>query len=147
MQSKTKKVYAEDLNYYRTGKSGPDAWITLAKGEIRRAGGTVQAEAFGSDASGRAAYMLTFQIGGDQFKLVWPVLESRDPKNEQAARVQAATMLYHDIKAKCVTAKVMGARAAFLPYLLLPTGQTASQSSSADLLEMLPKLLLIGGGK
>ena len=135
-----KHVYAEDVNYWQTSTSEPDAWIARAKAEIKSAGGVVMGEAFGQDADGRSAYMLAFAFGTEQFRAVWPVLPSKT-RNERAARIQAATMLYHDIKAKCVAAKVHGARAAFFPYLLLSDGRVASAATEPALMDAWPKLL------
>lgn len=137
-------AYAEDLNYWKTGTSAPDTWIDKAKAEIRAAGGKTGNEAYGRDSTGRAAYMLEFSFGGEHFKAVWPVLASR-AGNEKAAKIQACTMLYHDIKAKCVSAKVHGARAAFFQFLLLPDGRTAAQVAAPELVDLYPKLLTAGG--
>ena len=136
-------VYAEDVNYWKTGTTAPDTWIDNAKKEIRAAGGKTLGEAFGSDDQGRAAYMLEFSFGGERFRAVWPVLRSR-AGNVKAARIQAATMLYHDIKAKCVSAKVHGPRAAFFQYLMLPDGRTAAQVAAPELTTTYPKMLAAG---
>ena len=134
--------YAEDVNYWLTGTSSPDTWIERTKREIVAAGGVPLGFAYGEDA-GRSAYMLQFRFGNETFRAVWPVLTSR-AGNEKAARIQAATMLYHDVKARCVSMKVLGARAAFFTYLLLPDGRTAAQLAAPELADMVPKLL--GGG-
>ena len=134
--------YAEDVNYWKTGTSAADTWIDKAKAEIRAASGKVVNEAFGSQ-EGRAAFMLEFTFGADRFRVVWPVLPSKT-KAERAARVQAATMLYHDVKAKCVSAKVHGARAAFFQYAVLPDGRTAANVAAPELLDLYPKLLKAG---
>lgn len=76
------------------------------------------------------------------FKLMWPVLPSREG-NVKAARIQAATMLYHDVKAKVVTAKVLGTRAAFFQYLLLPDGRSASEATTPELANQIPQLLAL----
>ncbi len=135
--------YAEDIgHYWQTSKTSPDTWMDKAKREIQRAGGQVTAEGFVSETqTGRIAYMLAFTFGDNQFKVVWPVLPSKSGK-EKAARIQATTMLYHDVKARCVSAKVRGFRAAFFSYVTLPNGQTASEASDRALLETLPALLL-----
>ncbi len=138
------QVYADEVNYWKTGTTAPDTWIDNAKKEIARAGGKVLGEAFGRDESGRAAYMLDFAFGSERFRAVWPVLPIRRPQDERAARIQAATMLYHDIKAKCVSAKVHGARAAFFQYLALPDGRTAAQLAAPELTTTWPKLLTSG---
>lgn len=85
--------------------------------------------------------MLEFEFGKDRFRAVWPVLPSKT-KNERAARIQAATMLYHDVKAKCVAAKVHGVRAAFFQYAVLPDGRTAAQVAMPDLVNLYPKMLV-----
>jgi hypothetical protein len=140
------ELYAEDVNYWKSGTSAPDTWIDRARKEIAAAGGKVLNEAFGRDEKGRAAYLLDFAFGSERFRAVWPVLRSR-AGNERAARIQAATMLYHDIKAKCVSAKVLGVRAAFFQYLTLPDGRTAAQLATPELSERYPKLLTAGEGR
>jgi len=137
-------IYAEDVNYWQTERTPTSAekWIDKTKAEIKAAGGRVLNEAFGS-ADGRAAYMLEFTFGGDRFRAVWPVLPSKT-KNERSARIQAATMLYHDVKAKCVSAKVHGPRAAFFQYALLPDGRTLAQLATPELVNLYPKMLATG---
>lgn len=133
-------LYAEDVNYWKTSKSSPDTWVDRTKHQIERLGGQVLMEGFGSEPiTGRAAFMLAFEIDGDKFKAIWPVLPSKG-NNERAARVQAATMLYHDVKAKCVSAAVLGARAAFFSFLLLPNGRTAAEASTPELMQAIPEL-------
>ncbi len=137
-------IYAEDVgNYWKTSTSAPDTWIDKTKAEIRAAGGRVLKDAFG-DQEGRAAFMLEFTFGTDTFRAVWPVLPTRKPADARAARVQAATMLYHDVKSKCVSAKVHGKRAAFFQYAVLPDGRTAAQVAAPELVEAYPRLLLTG---
>lgn len=133
--------YAEDIgNYWKTGQSSPDTWIDKAKAEIKAAGGHVLSEAYGRDVDGRAAFLLGFRFGHENFRVVWPVLKSKT-NNERAARIQAATMLYHDIKAKAVSAKVHGVRAAFFQYLALPDGRTIATLSTPELQASYPKML------
>lgn len=139
--------YAEDVNYYKTGQSSADSWIEKAKKEIAGAGGKVLGEAFGSESGGRSAFMIQFAFKDEPFKLMWPVLPTRanTPAAERAAKIQAATMLYHDVKARCVAAKVLGFRTAFFNFLLLPTGETASQLATPELAIALPEMF--GGRK
>lgn len=137
-----KLPYGEDVNYWQTGQSSPDKWTEKTKKQIQTLGGQVLMEGFGSEpTTGRSAYMMAFEIEGDQFKVIWPVLPSKKG-NEIAARRQAATMLYHDIKAKCLSAVVLGARAAFFSYLLLPDGRTTSEASLPELMKDIPDLFL-----
>lgn len=132
--------YAEDVNYWKSGTSSPDTWIDRARKEIEGADGKVLNEAFGRDGTGRAAYLLEFAFGTERYRAVWPVLPSR-AGNERAAKIQAATMLYHDVKVRCVSAKVLGVRAAFFSYLLLDDGRTAAQMATPELTQHYPKLL------
>lgn len=134
-------AYAEDVNYWQSSRTSPDTWLDKAKQEIERVGGQVAAEGFVSEAlTGRSSFMLAFSIEADNFKLLWPVLESKTGK-VKAARIQAATALYHEVKAACVKAKFLGARSAFFAYLMLPNGKTASESSASELIAALPELL------
>ena len=132
--------YGEDVNYWQTGSSSPDTWMEKTKKLILDLGGQVLMEGFGSEPTiGRSAFMLAFEIEGDNFKVIWPVLPSKTGK-ELAARRQAATMLYHDTKAKCLSAVIVGARAAFFSYLLLPDGRTAVEASIPELQTDIPSL-------
>ena len=103
--NKSKQVYAEDLNFWMTGRGSPDEWIERAKRQITDLGGRILAEAFGADSNGRAAYILGLEIGGDRFKIVWPVVKSKSG-NVLAEKRQAATTLYHVVKANCLDAVV-----------------------------------------
>lgn len=140
---KTKnRIFADDLPYWKTSTSSPDTWIDKAKGEIVKAGGKVTGEAFASDSDGTAAFLLLFTFGNDKFKVSFHVLEPRQSKDLFAAKRQAATMLYHDIKARCLLVKVFGARRRFADFLMLPDGSaTVGDAVDGDILE-LPKLLM-----
>ena len=120
-----KKKYAEDVNYWKTGNSAPGVVLERARKEIDKTGGTVMASGEVSDGEGGSAYLLAFTLDNDSYKVSWPVLESRS-KDVAAARRQAATMLFYDVKSRCVTAKVLGARVAFTAFLVLPGDQTVA---------------------
>lgn len=135
---------AEQANYWKTGKSSTEKFIDAAKRQLKTLGGEFRGEGFGSDGNGKAAFMLAFSIKGDDFKIIWPVLPSRTG-DEKAARMQAATMLYHYIKAVCLYAVVVGPKTAFFSHYLLEDGRVAAQVSGYELAEMTPRLLL--GGK
>lgn len=140
-----KKRYAEDLNFWKTGRSSPETWVTRAKKQIETLGAKIEAEAFGADDT-KAAYMLGFSINGEKFSIVWPVMQSWRG-DIFAARVQAATMLYHYTKSVCLYAVVVGPRAAFFAHLILPDGSRAAQLSVPELIERVPKMLLSGPTK
>jgi hypothetical protein len=132
--------YAEEVNYWKTSRASSDAWMDKTKRQIEKLDGNVLMEGFGSEPmTGRAAFVLAFEIGGDRFKIVWPVLPSKGD-NEKAARIQAATMLYHDVKAKCISSAVLGPRASFFSFLMLPDGRTAAEASVPELAQTIPNL-------
>lgn len=129
--------FAEDIgHYWQTGKSSPDVWLEKIRRIIESVDGSVAAEGFGS-SQGRAAFMMAFQIGGNNFKVVWPVLPSRTGK-ASAAKIQAATLLYHDIKAKAMTASVLGVQVAFFSYMMLPDGRVAGELARPELSDAFP---------
>ena len=135
--------FAEDIgHYWQTGKSAPDTWLEKTRKVIEGVGGSVAAEGFGS-VEGKAAFMMAFKIGNDSFKVVWPVLPSRTGK-PAAAKVQAATLLYHDIKAKAMTASVLGAKVAFFSYIMLGNGKVVSELAEPELATCFPLQLKEG---
>ena len=134
--------YAEDVNHYwKTGSSTPDSWLDKAAGLIEEIDGHVFTRGFGQDKEGRKAYMITFQIDGTDYKMVWPVLESKN-NNDLAARRQATTFMFHDIKAKCMSSLIIGTKSAFFSYLLLPDGRTAAHASIEELNQGIPHMFL-----
>jgi len=136
--------YAEDIgHYWQTSMSSPDQWIERAKKLIVELEGIIVAEGYGA-VEGHSAYMLAFKIGEDSFKVIWPVLSSRTGKT-LAAKRQAATLLYHDIKAKAMTASVLGSRVAFFSYMMIPDGRTVSELASPELSREFPLQLGKGG--
>lgn len=144
MNGQKKKRYAEELNYFKTSKASADSWIAKAKREIMSIGGRVTGEAYLNDAdTGRAAYMLAFTLEGRLYSAKWPVMPTKrgTDQDQQAAKVQAATALYHDIKARVVTCKFREVSFAFLNYQVLPNGQTVAEAADSSMVEQLPILL------
>lgn len=134
------KQYAENVNYWQTSRSSPDKWIERAKKQILGIGGSVTGEALVGDGGQEATYLLAFEIGQDQFRMAWPVLKPKG-NNLRAARVQAATALYHEVKAAVVKAKFLGARTAFFAYLVLPDGRAASEVATPEIAGVFPPAL------
>lgn len=133
--------FAEKVNYWKTGGSGADRWMERAKREIEKAEGRIISEGFGRDGNTqRAAFFLAFEVGPERFKILWPVLPTKSgkPADELAARRQAATLLYHDVKARCISSRVLGARVAFFSYWCLPDGRAAAEVAAPELLEAIP---------
>ena len=135
--------FAEDIgHYWQTGKSSPDVWIARAKQVIEELGGEILSEAFGLSGT-KAAFMLVFTVGGNNFKVIWPVLPTRTGKTI-SAKIQAATLLFHDIKAKAMTASILGTDAAFFSYMMLPDGRTVSELPQPELGQAFPLQLKQG---
>lgn len=153
--SEQKTVYAQDVNYWKTGTTAPDTWIEKAIDEITDVGGFVTGNAF-ANIGGRQVYSLLFMMGGDEYRVNWPVLPLDPNKrrtaaqiktDERSARIQAATFLYHDVKAKCMVMKIMGAAAAFMQYRLLPEGSTIAEQGFRGQRVEVPAGLLLGGDR
>lgn len=134
--------FAEDLPYWKTGKSSFDSWLEKAERFIAESGGEVVRQATGRER-GVEGMMMEFELDGDTFRVVWPVLPTRR-EDRAASRRQAATMLYHDVKSRGVRFQIFGARVAFFEFLVLPSGATAQEVGAERLVEALPKLLGVG---
>jgi hypothetical protein len=131
--------FAEDLPYWKTGRSSFDSWLDKAERFIVQSGGEVVRQATGREG-GREAMMMEFSLDGDLFRVVWPVLPTRK-QDRAAARRQASTMLYHDVKSRNVRYRIFGARVAFFEFLVLPGGQTAQEVGASNVVKRLPTLL------
>jgi hypothetical protein len=113
----------EKLNYWKTSSTSPDTWIDKTIKLLDGFGAELRGHARGHNiATGEEAFMLEFSVGGDAFRIVWPVLTPKKEEDRGAARRQAATMMYHDVKARLLYAEIHGARNAFLPMLLVDGG-------------------------
>ena len=136
------EILAESVNYWRTSRRDPDTLLDLAENHIVDAGGKITARGLGM-FGGHEAVLLGFTIDGQDYRITWPVLPTRDDDRaaRRAARVQATTFVYHDVKAKCLAAQVLGWRTAMLPYLLTANGRTVAELSSPELERLLPRLL------
>lgn len=125
---KNDRPYADQVNYWRTSRTSPATWLDKAMAQIARAGGIVEGHGYLGQGDNThlvsAAYMILFSFGDDHFKITWPVLQPKNTKDIKAARIQAATALYHEVKSMCVKRKFVGTRKAFVGYLLLPDGLT-----------------------
>ena len=142
------KIHPEKLPYWKTGQSSPDIWIEKAINLIVKFGAKLQGQAYGHDAStGDEAFMIAFSTDEENYRITWPIPQPKYEKDRGAAKRQAATMLYHDVKARLLYAEIHGFRNAFLPMLLvsgngrkLPLGQIATP----ELTQEFPKLLTRG---
>lgn len=141
------KPIPEELRYWKSGTSTPDVWINKTIRILEEYGAVFHYKAFGKDGD-KKAYVMEFSIGGERFKLVWPVLIPQKEKDMLAAQRQAATMLHHDIKARLMYATVHGTRNAFLPMLLVPDSSgrllAMGEIATPELKDRIPKMLSSG---
>ncbi len=138
-----KLPYAEDVDYWRSGtKRTPAQWIELTISQIRDHGGKNIVNATG-EIDGREGFMVQFSLDGDRYKIIWPVLPTRNNYQDSAsaARRQGATTLYHDVKARLVTAARYGNEFAFFQFRELPDGRTVGELAAPELTDSLPQLL------
>ncbi len=139
--------FAEELNYWNSSTAGADSWLGKAEDLIRKYGGEVSASGSGM-SDGKQAVMLEFQFGDERYRLVWPALKSKHKGHDEtmkfrrSAMRQAATMVYHEVKAAAVRFRVAGPRFAFFNYLVLPNGQVVGELAAPDLLNAAPKMLI-----
>lgn len=132
-----KIIYADEVNYWKSGKSSPDTWMEKSKKELNGLGATIHIELSGT-VNGKTVFTLGFRLDGDEFRISYPVLKVRDSKDEYSAKRQAATALYHEVKALCVSAKFRGVRGAFHSFLVLPDGRTAGDLTAPEISEAIP---------
>ena len=120
-------------------------WLALAVSQLRSHGASQVVQAVGEGEGGREAYLLEFTLHDQRYKVVWPVLplaaSYRTDKNQEAARRQAATSLYHDVKARCVTAARYGSEMGFFQFRQLPDGRTVQEMTAVELMEGLPRMM------
>lgn len=119
--------YAEEISYWKTSKASPDDWLDKIRRMINEEGGRIESQMYVAQEE-QAGYILMFNLDGNRYKVAWPVLKTKTNNGLSYARVQAVTLMYHDIKNRLLSAKILGYRSAFLPFLLVPGGKTVSES-------------------
>ncbi len=135
--------FAEHANYWKTSRSSPDAWMDKTVSLVVGFGGEVLESGYKEDhAIGRCAYVIRFTVLGEVFRVLWPALRS-ESGDTFAARRQAATMMYHAVKSRCVELQALGARVAFFPWLELPDGRLVFQLANQELAKEVPQSLLL----
>lgn len=134
--------YAKDLPYWRSGSSAPDVWLEKAVAIVKKLGGTNVSCLSGMTDNG-GTFLMQFDHGTERYRVIWPVLRVQRPDEMRAAQIQAATMLYHDCKAKALVAQVLGIRTAFIGQLLVNESQTVSQIATPLLAESVKPLALL----
>lgn len=130
--------YAEDANYWQTSKSSPGQWLDKAVAQVEKIGGQIVMRGIGTmPDTGKSVFIFIFEIDGDRFRIVWPVLPLKSVTHikTNAAMRQAATFLFHDVKARCLSSEILGARTAFFSFILLADGRVASEAEKSEFVE------------
>lgn len=135
--------FGDELPYWKTSKSSADSWVAKTIELLKKLGAKNISEAFAS-SGGVSSFVIVFHAGDEMFRVVWPVLRVRQPENQTAARIQAATLMYHDCKAKAVAAKALGLRTAFIGQLVLPNNCTVQESAQPMIAQHVKPVALIG---
>jgi len=117
---------AESMPYWKTSKSGVESWLDKTEKMILDCDGVVHTRINGKFGE-IEAIMIGFKIGEDDFKLIWPALQTKTDKDRPSAARQAATMVYHDTKARINKIKIFGPKIAFFDYLVLENGKSVSE--------------------
>jgi len=136
-----KLPYAENMPYWKSGQSSPGTWLDKAGDLIEKRGGIVTMKAEGR-YNDRSGFMIDFKFDSQKFRIIWPVLPTKGKNVGVAARRQAATMIYHDVKGRINRLLILGPRAAFFEFQLLPDGRTVGQLSNQALIDYVPQQLL-----
>ena len=135
--------YGDELPYWKTSNSSAESWVSKTIAILAKFGAKEISEGFA--ASGAfSSYVILFRFGAEQFRIVWPVMKYRNPEDQKSARVQAATLMYHDCKSRAVTAKALGVRTAFIGQLLLADNKTVQESATPLIAEQVKPMALIG---
>lgn len=133
--------YAEECRYWKTSSSTSEKMLDKTESLIEGFGGRVLQRIDYKDR-GRSVFLFVFQLGEDVFRIKWPVLplERVSDAALRSARLQAATFIYHDVKARCVSSQILGARSAFFNYLMIGD-KTAAEHKQCDFIDsQIPKL-------
>lgn len=138
----SKEIFGEDVNYWKTSTKSPDSWLEDTKSLIQSIGGKILSDMIAT-MDGKTAIAVTFIIAEDRYKIIYPILAIRKEADRLAAKRQAATAMYHEVKALIVSAKFRGIRGAFHSYLVLPDGRTAGDLSAPEIVQAIPTPFLL----
>ncbi len=140
--------YAEEAPYWKTSRTAAEDWVEKAKRVIVGAGGRVLADMV-LNVEGKTTYVIKFAMAIDgqerEYRIDWPVLKSR-AGDERAAKVQAATVLYHAVKSLLLLAIPYGPRASHLIWELMPDQKTTVlQAAAQEFQPLLPPAAKVAG--
>lgn len=129
--------YAEELNFWKTSKSSADKWLNDAEDIIAKFGGTVTLRAKGR-AGENQAYAFQFSHNNDRFKILYPVLPTKNGDVRSAER-QCCQFIFYEVKNRSIQVKIFGFKSAYFEFLMLEDGQTVREHSTdmSDMVKLL----------
>lgn len=136
-----KLPFGEDIgHYWRTSKKDAGYWLNSVRDMIVSIPGCKVLKKVDYEENDQNFFLVEFTVGLDWFKIIYPVLPVRQLKDREAARVQAVTLMFHEVKSRMMLIKIFGIHYAFLNYLVADNGKTVSQMAVPELAK-LPILL------
>lgn len=123
-------IYAEDLPYWKTSKSGVETWLDRTEKLLTEIKAIVHTRIVGK-SMGREGILIGYTINDEEFRISWPVLSTKKEGDSSAALRQAATMIYHDTKARVNRIKIFPPRVVFSDWLLIE-GKTLAESNEEE---------------
>lgn len=145
--TRNETVYADELSYWKTSTTSPDNWISKTKRIIEDNGGSVVSDLQGT-INGRTAFMINFVFNGESYRITFPTMPTRKPADQPAAKIQAATLIYHEVKSRIMASLVLGKRVAFFQYYVLPSGKTPAEGMDInETMQVISGLQLASGNE
>ena len=131
---------ANEMPYWKSGTSSPDSWFDKVENLIEKYGGTIHSRVVARSGHNEGI-MIGFTIAGESFKLTWPVLPPKNPNDRLAATRQAATMIYHDTKARVNRLAIFDPKVVFADWLLLENGRTIAENPNTNIAQHLSGMI------
>ncbi len=120
---------ASKFSFWKTGTAQPDSILDKAKAILKKVGGSETGRML-LYSNGRGGIVYAFEIKGERFRVNWPYLSGSE-SDLPAIKIQAATFIYHEIKMRVNKIGIFPNRVIFFDWLILPSGQTVSETDGA----------------
>ena len=120
-------IEPEKLPYWKTSRTSSSKWLDKAAALLTKLKASSHGRAM-MDVNGKACFSVVWVHDGQDYRIAWPILTPRDPKDREAAEIQSATFIYHWIKAQVLAAQVLGMKAAFASNVVLPDRSTVMET-------------------
>lgn len=127
--------YAETVNYWNTGRRDAATWLEDSFNMVHGIGGNPHG--YQINRGNSPCIAMRFDIAGRMYNIVWPILPTKGKNNDKATQRQAATFIFHEVKACVLRAKVLGVERAFIQYLSLGNGLTVQDFAISERLQLM----------